>query len=326
MKRMIVRNNKEYLNFVSSHNGKTNVYTTVYNFGAFSETAKVDNSVILDRVFFDFDAHDDDSLEDAWEDVKCTILFIGNVEYKLFFSGRGFHLFVYGKETDTIRNIQHYFRTVKKHLDKVRGKNTLDERVGQTTRLRRIPNTANLSAKDSEGYLLFCIPLSTIDLNRDVEEIKQLARSPRIMKIQTAPEISLEFPTAPALSEVIGEVQVPKTLGSMPILPCLYNAVMTENPSHIARAYLVSWYRDLISGYQNLTTTEDKKQTLDLIVDELERVFAERDDIWLDWDKITTKNHAKFTVFGNYNTPHCDKLITEGFCIGKCWRYSNADN
>ena len=50
MKRMIVRNNEEYLNFVSSHNGKTNVYTTVYNFGAFSETAKVDNSVILDRV------------------------------------------------------------------------------------------------------------------------------------------------------------------------------------------------------------------------------------------------------------------------------------
>ena len=60
------------------------------------------------------------------------------------------------------------------------------------------------------------------------------------------------------------------TVGKLPMLPCLHNAVMTENPSHITRAYLVSWYRDLISGYQDLTTHEEKQKTLDLIVDELE--------------------------------------------------------
>ena len=115
---------------------------------------------------------------------------------------------------------------------------------------------------------------------------------------------------------------MPKTVGKLPILPCLHNATMTENPSHIARAYLVSWYRDLLSGYQNLNTHQVKEEVLNLVVEELESVFGESDSVWLDWDKNTTKKHARFTVHNNYNTPHCNKLISEGFCIGKCWRYA----
>ena len=65
---------------------------------------------------------------------------------------------------------------------------------------------------------------------------------------------------------------------------------------------------------------------MDLVVDELERVFADSETVWLDWDKHETRKHSKFTVFNNYNTPHCDTLITNGFCVGKCWRYSSADN
>ena len=39
MKR-IVKNKKQFQRFVASHNGKANVYTTVYDFEEFSETAK----------------------------------------------------------------------------------------------------------------------------------------------------------------------------------------------------------------------------------------------------------------------------------------------
>ena len=119
---------------------------------------------------------------------------------------------------------------------------------------------------------------------------------------------------------------MPNTVGKLPMLPCLHNAVMTENPSHMSRAYLVSWYRDLISGYRDLTTGAEKMKTLDLVVDELERVFSDSDSVWLDWDKLETKKHSRFTVFNNYNTPHCDKLISEGYCVGKCWRFPDASN
>lgn len=326
MKRIIVKNKKQFQRFVASHNGKANVYTTVYDFEEFSETAKVDSSVVLNRIFFDFDAHGEE-LARAWEDTKCMINFLKDANYNLFFSGRGFHLFVHGEPTDTIRNIQFYFRKAKNYLESIRGYNTtLDDRVGQTTRLRRMPNTVNMSATNDKGEMLFCIPLCEDDLTLTVEQILHLATKPRspAKKINGSQRIS--FPVSPPLREIEGEVTVPKTLGSMPILPCLYNAIMTENPSHLSRAYLVSWYRDLISGYQDLKTMADKEDTLNLVVDELERVFADSQDVWLDWDKLTTKNHAKFTVYGNYNTPHCDKLISEGLCIGKCWRYSNASN
>ena len=183
-----------------------------------------------------------------------------------------------------------------------------------------------MSSSNNEGNPYFCIPLLKTDLSLDLEEILTLAQRPRHIPFQKAGKNKVTFPVAPPIEAVEGEVSVPDTIGKLPMLPCLHNAVMTENPSHLTRAYLVSWYRDLISGYQNLTTHEEKQKTLDLVVEELERVFAESDSVWLDWDKHTTKKHAKFTVFNNYNTPHCDKLISEGFCVGKCWRFPDANN
>ena len=55
MKRKIVLTKNDYINFVKVQNNRTNVYTTVYDFEHFSETAKIDSSVILDRIFVDFD-------------------------------------------------------------------------------------------------------------------------------------------------------------------------------------------------------------------------------------------------------------------------------
>ena len=318
----------EYIDFVNAQNNKTNVYTTVYDFGQFSENAKIDSTVIIDRIFLDFDAHEED-LDKAWRDVKTVMNYVieKDYQYTLFFSGRGFHLFLFGEKTDNMRNVQTLFREIKEYLILKVGKDiTLDERVGQTTRLRRVPNTVNMSSSDGRGNARFCIPLLVSDLNLTIEQILTLAEKPRQIPFQKGGKNKIVFPEAPPIQEVEGEVSVPDTIGSLPMLPCLHNAIMTENPSHLARAYLVSWYRDLISGYQDLATLEEKSKTLDLVVEELERVFAESDTVWLDWDKNTTKKHAKFTVYNNYNTPHCDKLISEGFCIGKCWRYHNANN
>tara|TARA_A100001201_G_scaffold111432_1_gene95408 strand:- start:861 stop:1847 length:987 start_codon:yes stop_codon:yes gene_type:complete len=328
MRRKIVFSRNEYIDFVNAQNNRTNVYTTVYDFGQFSEKAKIDSTVILDRVFLDFDAHDDD-LHKTWNDVKIVMDLIHKRDYEhtLFFSGRGFHLFLFGEKTDNMRNIQVLFREIKTYLvSKVGENNSLDDRVGQTTRLRRVPNTVNMSSLDENNMPYYCIPLLKEDLELPLSELLSLAKKPRLIPFQKSGKNKVVFPDAPPIQEIQGEVSVPDTIGKLPMLPCLHNAIMTENPSHLARAYLVSWYRDLISGYQNLVTIEEKEKTLDLVVDELERVFAESDSVWLDWSKHTTKKHAKFTVFNNYNTPHCDKLISEGFCVGKCWRYHSASN
>ena len=324
MRRKVVLARNDYADFVNAQNNRTNVYTTVYDFSHFSEKAKVESSVIIDRVFLDFDAHTD-NLDKAWRDVKQVMELIVNQNYlhTLFFSGRGFHLFLFGKPSENMRSVQVLFRDIKEYLiSKVGKSNTLDERVGQTTRLRRIPNTVNMSSSNSNGKPYYCIPLTVDDLSLDIEEILVLAETPRYIPFKKGGEIEVEFPQAPPMKALEGEIGVPKTVGKLPMLPCLHNAVMTENPSHMSRAYLVSWYRDLISGYRDLSSGQEKLKTLELIVEELERVFAESDSIWLDWDKNETRKHARFTVFNNYNTPHCDKLISDGYCVGKCWRYS----
>jgi hypothetical protein len=117
MKRRIVRSKSEYTAFVKAQNNRTNVYTTVYDFEQFSEMAKIDSSVVLDRIFLDFDAHGD-KLDNAFEDLKMVFEYVvtNEIEHNCFFSGRGFHLFLYGEVTDDIRNIQAYFRIIKKYL------------------------------------------------------------------------------------------------------------------------------------------------------------------------------------------------------------------
>ena len=318
----------DYIKFVKSHNNKTNVYTTVYDFEYFTETMPVEDSVIIDRIFLDFDAHEDD-LDKAWRDVKAVMELVisNNYKHTLFFSGRGFHLFLFGKRAKDMRDVQALFKQIKSYLVMKVGKdNTLDERVGQKTRLRRVPNTVNMASSDGEGNARYCIPLTIDDLSLDIEEILSIAKKPRHLPFQKGGKNEVVFPVAPPIEAMEGSVSVPSSVGKLPMLPCLHNAVMVENPTHLARAYLVAWYRDLLSGYTDLTTHADKQKVHELVVEELERVFADSDSVWLDWDKNETIKHSRFTVHNNYNTPHCDRLISEGFCVGKCWRYSNASD
>lgn len=123
------------------------------------------------------------------------------------------------------------------------------------------------------------------------------------------------------LSDV--EIEVPKPLGKIPILPCLQNAITVENPSHYARVYLVQWYRDLLSMGVREIDESSKREVTDTIMAELNSI-ASQDDIWLDWDESTTKKHVDFIVSRGYHAPSCKNvLIPQGYCVGKCWRYDD---
>ena len=324
MKRKIVQTKSEYASFVRAQNNRTNVYTTVYDFAKFSEQSKIDSSVILDRIFLDFDAHGD-SLENAFADLKMVLeyVIVEDIEYSCFFSGRGFHLFLYGEVTHDIRDIQAYFRIIKKYLkSNVNYEITLDDRVGQSTRLRRVPNTVNMSSRSEKGIPYYCIPIFYEDLARGLSHVLKLAGKPRLIPKRISGSEKIQWPKSKPLAVAEGEISATIFKGRLPILPCLYSAIMVENPSHMARAYLVSWYRDLLSGCQKGLTQVKKQEILDKVVEEIKWIAETHEDVWLDWDEGETRKHARFTVFGEYTAPHCKtKLIPEGYCIGKCWRY-----
>ena len=103
MRRTVVKNRNEFVNWFNSYNGKMNCYTTVYDFEDFNNGVKLDFSVVLDRAFLDFDAHDE-PLENAYEDLKKVVseLVKEDTIFKMYFSGKGFHVFVYGEPVDDI--------------------------------------------------------------------------------------------------------------------------------------------------------------------------------------------------------------------------------
>ena len=329
MKRKIVKNRQEYLNFIKAQNNKTNVYSTVYDFGQFSEMSKIDSSVILDRIFLDFDAHDDNLIE-AFVDLSCTYEFVKKQDYEhtMFFSGKGFHMFLFGEKTSDIRNIQAFHRIVKSRIEKdsLANAETLDDRVGQSTRLRRVPNTVNMSSSNSEGKPYYCIPIFGEDLAMGLPHILELAQSPRKVR-EVSGRKKVRWPELPPIEAVEGEVSANIVEGRLPILPCLESAIMVENPSHMARAYLVSWYRDILTANRPLSSIQDKEAVLNKIVEEIKFIAENNEEVWLDWDEGETRKHAKFTVYGNYKTPYCKtKLIPEGYCIGRCWRYPDYED
>jgi len=228
----------------------------------------------------------------------------------MYFSGKGFHIIVYGERVDDIRSIQAYF------TDLVKNYPTLDRSGIQVKRLRRIPNTVNLS---SEGPY-FCIPITTIDLTSGLDFILNKAKTGNYPSIKYGSKL-LNWPKVKPIEMSDIEITPPKPPGELPILPCLYNAIMVENPGHYARVYLVQWYRDFLTTRERNIPYDRKQEVVEIIMNEL-KVIASKEDVWLDWHEPTTKKHVWFIVNGGYHAPSCkDKLIPQGYCPGKCWRY-----
>ena len=118
------------------------------------------------------------------------------------------------------------------------------------------------------------------------------------------------------------EVEITNTEspGKLPIIPCLKNAIMVENPVHRSRVLLVQWYNEILSELAILDNFEGEDiNPRDVTgVALLNIVNNIQDEI----NSITTRNHVEFIVNRRYMAPSCHTLIQEGYCVGKCWRYS----
>ena len=312
MKRKIVKSKQEYLDWVNAYNGRMNCYTTVYDFEVFGENTKIDNSVILDRMFLDFDAHDEPLVNAYYDFVGvCTKYLEENIKFRPYFSGQGFHIIVYGEVADDIRSIQRYYSKLATDYD------TLDRTGIQTNRLRRVPNTENMKVGR------FCIPVN-IESEPSLDDILSLTDGLVTDDFVYGSNL-VRWPEVEPISMSSVEIDVPDSIGRLPILPCLHNAITVENPSHYARVYLTQWYRDLLSIGQREISLEAQNQIIAKIMEEF-REISSVDGIWLDWDESKTRGHVEYIVSRGYNAPGCRSvLIPQGYCIGKCWRYNDED-
>ena len=311
--REIKRSKKAYLDWVNLYNSKLNCYTTVYDFARFTDNTKIDNSVILDRMFLDFDAHDE-PLVNAWRDFcgVCEVFLKDDIKFRPYFSGQGFHIIAYGEtltEPHEIRRIQRFYRDLAEHYP------TLDRTGIQSTRLRRIPNTENMKVG------LFCIPLDVKSSAAGTLDAVLQTAEKQVFEDHVFGKKLIKWPEVKSVKVSETEIELPEAIAEVPILPCLQNAITVENPSHYARVYLVQWYRDLLSGGERSIPLDKQDEITEMIMAELETI-ANKDGIWQDWDERKTRHYVEGIVRKGYHSPGCESvLIPQGYCIGRCWRY-----
>ena len=322
-RRVVVQNKEQYTNFVKAHNGRMNVYTSVYDYDEFSKDRGLEHTVNIDRLFLDIDAHGDESLDEALEDMRVLHKWLteNNYKHSMAFSGRGFYIFVYGKRTWDLRRVKAFFNICHDVCNK---SPRLDNRVINTARLRRTQNTYHMGAK------LFSINLIRADLKKPLKEITELARKPRKQPTQFYGSNLVQWPQVKEMEAAEIEIDNVDSPGDLPILPCLNAAVMTHNPLHESRHYLVQWYNEFLSDLAVVEKGLDcspREVGGDALVDiigiisgEIKKIASD-EDVWIDYDERITRQAVSYVVNKRYMAPSCQTLISKGYCIGKCWRY-----
>lgn len=326
--RVIVKSEEEYKDFIKMYNGKMNLFTSVYDYKHFTSNRGLEYSIIIDRIFLDFDAHGM-PIEGLYQDVLRMHNWLLEKGYKhnIAFSGRGFHMFVYGEVTKSFRQVKAFFNICHDAINK---SEYLDTVVINTSRLRRIQNSYHLGASR------WCIPITTEDLTAGLPTILKLSEAGRrnIKPVFYGDKL-IVWPEVKRMESAEIEIDNVESPGDLPILPCLKNAVMVENPNHRARVLLVQWYNEFLS---ELTVVKEgltcKPRELSggslvdikgIIENEISTI-ASNEDTWIDYNKYETQKHVSFIVDRRYMAPHCNTLIDEGLCIGKCWRYGHDNN
>tara|TARA_R110002074_G_scaffold336174_6_gene506633 strand:+ start:786 stop:1826 length:1041 start_codon:yes stop_codon:yes gene_type:complete len=326
--RIIVKTEEEYKDFIKMYNGKMNLFTSVYDYKHFTSNRGLEYSIIIDRIFLDFDAHGK-PIEGLYQDVLKMHRWLLEKEYKhnIAFSGRGFHMFVYGEVAKSFRQVKAFFNICHDVINK---SEYLDTVVINTSRLRRIQNSYHLGASR------WCIPITSKDLTAGLPTILKLSEAGQrnIKPIYYGKKLVV-WPNVKRMESAEIEISSVESPGDLPILPCLKNAIMVENPNHRARVLLVQWYNEFLSELtvvrEGLTCKPRELSGGSLvdikgIIENEINTIASNEDTWIDYNKYETQKHVSFIVEGRYMSPHCNTLVEEGLCIGKCWRYGHDNN
>ena len=110
------------------------------------------------------------------------------------------------------------------------------------------------------------------------------------------------------------EVAKVENICKLPMLPCLHNAIMVENPTHESRVYLIQWWRSLLAGEglgeKKHIRDEDKPKALGTIMAALKEIVS-YEDVWLDWNEQKTRKYVSGIINGQYSAPGCLRIL--------CW-------
>lgn len=168
-KRRILAEPSVIQKYYELYNGKKDLYISVYDYFGFKKEDIKPENAIIDKIFLDFDYDDEFKF---FNDVKTVAKFLYEIgaKFKIRFSGRGFHLFVYLTEQD-LKNPSKAIRGWVKDLHQKTNTQSDPAVVGDLRRVCRMLGTMNMKTH------LYCIPLDYAHLmNFTYEAICEMAQ------------------------------------------------------------------------------------------------------------------------------------------------------
>lgn len=168
-KRRILAEPSVIQKYYELYNGKKDLYISVYDYFGFKKEDIKPENAIIDKIFLDFDYDDEFKF---FNDVKTVAKFLYEIgaKFKIRFSGRGFHLFVYLVEQD-LKNPSKAIRGWVKDLHQKTNTQSDPAVVGDLRRVCRMLGTMNMKTH------LYCIPLDYAHLmNFTYEAICEMAQ------------------------------------------------------------------------------------------------------------------------------------------------------
>ncbi len=154
--------------------GKKDLYLSVYDYKGFKKEDIKASNAIVDKIFLDFDYDEDLKF---FDDIKVVAKFLYEIgaKFKIRFSGRGFHLFIYLKDGDKLKNPSRAIRGWVKDIHEKTNTTSDPAVVGDLRRVSRMIGTMNMKTH------LYCIPLDYAHLmNFTYDAICQMAREGKL--------------------------------------------------------------------------------------------------------------------------------------------------
>lgn len=327
LKRKKCDNEVSFKRYVKTVLGKASCYTSLYSF----QTTRKDKpwrfdytSAIIDKAWWDFDGHNDTSIDQVKDDVAELIKRLdGNIS--LVATGRGFHVYQFFNRSvvgaSWRRNLKRYERKMAKGLK------TLDG-IGSSEKLVRIPNTFNPKGRK------WAIPI----------DARLFSESPHDYIIPLTPQIQ-HFEQCPILhpqntAECFDLVQWvcdnPEPVESpqnaterinfhavlddeIPIPPCIDSATRKDSPTHYARLSLVQHLSEELRFFNHPDN---------ILSDEWDRIESEifkyiQSLNWNQFNEHRTREGIR-TNMKYKQSPTCKALRDNGMCVQKCWRYDGT--
>ena len=285
---------KQIQTIIDMNNAWKDIYISVYDFKG---TPKA-NTAIVNNIFLDFDpVKNNDVLSFEYCKMVARHLLNEKINHKVFYSGRGFHIFIDVDKSVKLRNPKQAIRNYVKELHKKTHTKSDRAVVGDLMRVRRCPGTVNLKTGR------YCIPLSSHEImTLTLHQIKSLATSHR----KISQRLNLKKLNLKEYYEDKVNIYQPtsetKNITFCNSIPCVNEMMKDENLPYLMRGYVILYLRDM--GYE-----------LDEIYDIMKKFLSD--------DKFHHCAYEEHQIEYLYNRtdivfPNCYRLRDEDICVGGC--------